>query len=601
MGFNPCGRIVDLLQDAYTDTIKPYAGADLEVTRRWYKVGDDVPTLGIPSTFLSEFSEAFPYLERDAGFVWPTARDTMRRLAPGGLTYDHVCGTAADFAGLGAFDPTRTVVYDDEWIPECCGATDVCVSQLCSQDEENGFQAAQLRSYPVPHQVATGTTPVEVEHWGQNLGNDPAGWPGRVTDWFPAGEDNTRQYQMQRIADDNGDLQFQVDRWSFGAVDAITRTINGSGLGFDFALAGDVGGMALEFVGGVLTLSGAMLVAKSVLPADTSYLDSLPVAAVGTTQAGAAPLAAGGHMLYSSSVANTAFVLVASPGAVVDVYPSAARAVNVFPHVGGLMFNQPVNAPFVVPAEVPGGPYYGYRFSLVITALAQAQWLVEKFQVDGSLAAGTVTSVGISTSSTAVTVGGGPITGAGTLTVDVSSALDDLDALAAGSDLVAGDGAGGYAPVTIGDYLAFAGGVLNVVPPTATAGAFVAASYTITGTSGTYQATGQSFTLPAAGTYEIVGMVTASLVPTAAGGHVIRAKLRNTTAGADLADSFMTCVAGTGSGVGFSATGAMLAQITVTGATTLELYAARYGTSWALSEITSSANGKTVFSWKRLY
>lgn len=132
-------------------------------------------------------------------------------------------------------------------------------------------------------------------------------------------------------------------------------------------------------------------------------------------------------------------------------------------------------------------------------------------------------------------------------------------------------------------------------------GQTVCAAFTITGATGVYQATGNTIVLPAAGTYLVTGRVVGYLQPGAAGYHTVQCRLRNTTAGADLADSEIVCAGANVSGSFAAGTAAFSAIVTVAGATTLELYAARTGTVWTISNLTSNTDGRSVLDWVRLF
>ena len=135
----------------------------------------------------------------------------------------------------------------------------------------------------------------------------------------------------------------------------------------------------------------------------------------------------------------------------------------------------------------------------------------------GTLAAsgggGTVTSVAIATSSFGLFVGGGPISGAGTLTVNLDGDLDNLVGFPALGTIPYGDGAHGWNSVTIGTGLTFAGGTLSATAAAITSGQTVCTAFNITGATTVYQATGNTIPIPGAGTYLITGKIRGVVQP----------------------------------------------------------------------------------------
>lgn len=135
----------------------------------------------------------------------------------------------------------------------------------------------------------------------------------------------------------------------------------------------------------------------------------------------------------------------------------------------------------------------------------------------------------------------------------------------------------------------------------AQSGEHLCSTFLITGAAGVYQATGDTISLPAAGTYEIVARVRWELTPGAAGAHYLSTKFRNVTDAADIANSETLLTLQVQNGVTLEGTAVMVSQVTVAGAKTIELYAARWGTAWTSSFIASASPGLTVIAWKRLY
>ncbi len=127
------------------------------------------------------------------------------------------------------------------------------------------------------------------------------------------------------------------------------------------------------------------------------------------------------------------------------------------------------------------------------------------------------------------------------------------------------------------------------------------ATFSITGADDVYQATGLSVSLPAAGTYLITGQVRAAIQSSGGTSSYIFVKLRNTTDATDITSS-ETMVILTPSTLAVD-TVALVALVTVAGAKTIELYAARNdgGGSWLVSDIRSDANGRSKLVYIREY
>lgn len=601
MPFNPCGFAVQYIRQEGTDVIRPFRDSDIEVTRRWYRVPEGTPWLPFPTIFRSTNWEPFPYLREGAGAVWPSQWRHKRIGEMGGFGYLHQCGTPDDFLRGAAFDPGVNVVYDSEWIPDCCGRSDVCTFNLCEQTPEFGRPASQFLTYPIPHQDATDETPVVIDRSGLNLGDHSPAWPGIGFDWHPAGRANPLQLQQRIVSDENGNLQYQVDAWHFGALDSIARTINAQGVGFDFAIAGDVGGMALEFVDGVLTLSGTNFqVGPAALPKNLIRYTQVPInttPAAGTNSATATPITTQSTIVSGADgVKGTRLPTFTEYDGVHLVYiqntATAGNVLKIYPGSGQAFF------PFVF-----GSPPYlldGRRW-VVFTRIQDNRWVpLQEGKVEGTWSLPTVTNVGISTTGSALTVGVTDPTTTPALSVNVHAALADLVALSAGDDLVAGDGAGGYSPVTIGPGLDLTGGVLSAPFVYPASGRATWATFAITGASNVYQATGNTVTLPAAGTYRIRAAIRGELQSSAVGVHFLKVKLRNNTAGADVADS-ETIVTGVGTTTEYGmATAPVLAEVIAAGSTVIELYAARVGSAFAVSQVQSDGNGRCVVEWERV-
>lgn len=594
----------DFLRDAYTDTIRPYAGVDLEVTRRWYRVGDDAPTLPFPSTFLSEFSEAFPYLDRAAGFVWPSARAQARRLAPPGLKHDHVCGTAADFAGLGTFDPDAHVVYDDSWVPECCGRDAVCVTQLCAQEHEHDRPAAQLRSYPIAHQDATGSTPVVIQHWGLNLGDHAPAWAGYGFDWYPAGEDNAAARQLQVIADENGQLQFQTDVFNFGGLGTIAHTINAQGIGYDFALGGAVGSIGFEFVGGVLTLVGSNFrIDPGVVGLGTAAYEDIGTSGRTVPLLDGVNFWASRQFHYETTSATT------------DTHQNGAWTVfsRNTPAAGfggshGFYLSDTGGGTSPVANDYwewinPTAFATTARRRFTLRGISQER---EYLRVETS---GNVERIGFFGAAAvprpsgdigAALVALGLMTAPTTPVPPVPPVVADLEALAHVDAPIAGDGAGGLRSVTIGAGLGYSGGVLSAAAANALPGLIEVPSMLLGAGAGLWQSTGAVFTIPSAGTWLIAGHVRAELSTGDAVQCGISVQLRNEATGVTVPLSEAFCVLTAQANLYGLGCGIIDVHVTVTAPTTYRLFAMRSAGAWTTSRIRSDANGRSVIRWHQL-
>ena len=123
--YNPCGRVVDIGHTEYVTTWKPYPDSDLTEEILWYEARDDAPLLGMISANnnLAWDIDRDEYLETAVGQVvgapWRVVQTAAHLLALG----THVCGTAADFAGMGSYPgPDPPVTLRPDKLPFCCGA-----------------------------------------------------------------------------------------------------------------------------------------------------------------------------------------------------------------------------------------------------------------------------------------------------------------------------------------------------------------------------------------------------------------------------------------------------------------------------------------------
>lgn len=601
MPFNPCGFAVQLLREEGTDLIRPFRDSEIEVTRRWYRVPDDAPWLPFPTTFRSTRWEPFPYLREGAGAVWPSEWEYSRAGVILGFDYEHICGNESDFLEGAEFDPAVDQLYDDEWIPLCCGRLSVCVTQLCDQQQVFSRPAMQLWTFPVPHQDATGETPTWLRQFALNQGNGVHNFPGQFQAFHPLGYDYPAVYSREIVADNLGFLQFQEEVWRFTPDTALSQYVESVGPTTTLEVGGVSGSLTLRIVGGVLTLSGVnATVDPDILPPFAPPYTQDWLEATGSTQANAAQLD-NGNWVWGSIAPTRGLRLPAQSAARVLLTPySSTTAALLYPPLGEAFQGESDNAPIAI------GPGTDYAGQLLLTRYEEAvlgtpviYWRVALL-LDSPPAEGTVTSIAATsaTSTLGVVVTNPTTTPSITITPDV--ALDDLVLLATVDELILGDGAGGLRSLALGDYLEEDSGQINVLPPTATSAQTVCAPFACTGTSGTYQASGNTIALPAAGTYLVTCKLRSVIRPGAAGAHQLLARLRNVTAGADIANSETMLAQSEASGAFAGGTSGFTAVVTVAGATTLELYIARTGTSWTTSLLASDSTGYSVIDAVRL-
>lgn len=593
---------MQFLEDSVTDWFKPFRDSDIMVKRRWYPVPDGTPLLPFP-TVMNSIHYVFQKWEKSGpGEVWGEPVSFPRVGTPPGLTYDHICGTEEDFLLGAVFDPDADVEYDDEWIPLCCGRESVCTTQLCATDPVNGLSAAQLWSYPVPHQDSNAATPVWLFQRAFNEGNTTPFSPGAVNAWYPAGVAGLPGWSDVMVANNARVMQYR--EWTFrrAADEAITQRLDSDGWALNVEKGGDVGSFTARIVAGVLELCGvnAQICLDLLPPLVALQTFGQPVPA-GTNLATATLLTASDNVLQAAATGTG----VKLPNG--DFGTSPVMSVNngnsltthrMYAGDASAQIYDPNGSANLLHIDLPP------RTVIVLRNTNPGRWTVLRMYtyIGGSPPpAGTVTSVDIGTSSAGLSVGGGPITAAGTLTVDLDSALEDLLAVSMTTDLFTGDGAGSWAPVTIGDWLSFSGGTLDVVPPTATQGQTVATAFSITAAAGTAQATGITISLPAAGTYLITGRIRGNLQLSAAANGNIVSQLRDNTAAALIANTETLVVFGTANGVLYQACASLTHIVTVTVASTIEIYATRNGTTFTTSDVGSNANGRTVLDYVRLF
>lgn len=141
----------------------------------------------------------------------------------------------------------------------------------------------------------------------------------------------------------------------------------------------------------------------------------------------------------------------------------------------------------------------------------------------------------------------------------------------------------------------------SVIHQTATNGQSVLGStFTITAANGTYQDTGLSVTLPAAGTYRVYADVRVGLGFSAGVQGYIVVKFFNSTDSADVTNSerlaFYTVTNST-----YLLTIPVNTIVTVTASKTIKLYAVRNSaTTWGRSTIDSDSDGRTIMGYVKV-
>lgn len=118
---NPCGAICDFLRRPYSVRCRPYRNSDREVTLKWYFANPDAVVLPFPTVFNSLLWAGNPWELSGPGEVYNAFRNsTTQRPAPG-VSGQHQCGSAEDFAEGTVYDPALPpIVYNATGLPVCC-------------------------------------------------------------------------------------------------------------------------------------------------------------------------------------------------------------------------------------------------------------------------------------------------------------------------------------------------------------------------------------------------------------------------------------------------------------------------------------------------
>lgn len=131
----------------------------------------------------------------------------------------------------------------------------------------------------------------------------------------------------------------------------------------------------------------------------------------------------------------------------------------------------------------------------------------------------------------------------------------------------------------------------------------LSSAFSITASAGTFEDTGVSVSLPAAGTYMMFANVRIALQGNAGTAWWISAELYDSTAGAAVADSERMIGYINSNTIILQQTGTISMPVTVTEASTIKIYVTRNGAgspSWTTSVISSDANGRTALSYMRI-
>lgn len=490
-------------------------------------------------------------------------------------------------------------VYLAGWVPECCAMQ--CEFEDCAANPVNGAPASQRYQYALPATEATSSTPTTLQSVMDAADVGGGNWPGALTAWLPEGRDSTPAYSQLALSRPDGTPYSVVRGLVFDPANTLTETLDAAGYAFQVVQGGVSATMLFRIFAGAGQLTGTnWRIAPAVLPAEVVYRSSAALVGSGTTQGGATYVGPGTHSLTAPDLANVAFVLGAVPGAEVDIIPGPTIAQTIYPPAGESFPGLAPNAPIIVLADTMINQ--AVRFTRADVTGTGGVWTVQNYNYHGSPGGGggTVTSVDIATTSAGLIVGGGPIVGAGTLTVDLDPALDSLTALAGVATLIASDGLGLFTAVTIGPNLNYAGGVLSASSPTANGAQLTFLTTPLAAPSGIPEIIGVGLELPGAGTYLITARIRAELNPAAPGTSWITAELFNATTALAVVDSETLVVWETVAGVTNQATATVVRRVTVAANDLITIRAARFGLSWNVSQIVSDVNGRTTLEYTRL-
>lgn len=435
-------------------------------------------------------------------------------------------------------------VYLAGWIPECCVMS--CVQTDCKTEPVNGAPASQIYQYSTPVNDATDATPVIKQVVADALVVSGGNWPGEQFTWQPAGRTGAPAYTLTSLAQPGGAPYSRVEQFTFDAT-TLTDTLNAAGRGWAITDGVTTGALTLSIFGGMLQIGGSNArITSDLLPVGFESRTTKGVIAAGTTQADAAPtLSTGTECVALSSAAG---IRMAVSGAasidastqrngiytVVHVNSSPAATLKLYPAVGDAFPFVGLNNPLTLARDT--------GVILIQNAGPQGSWAVIPYP----LAPGTVTSVNLTPPAAGITVSGGPIVSAGSITLALADDLAALEALGGTNTIYYRSAVSTWSPVTVGSGLTFAAGTLasdvgttyvlvqDRKGATTEGGSSAAAAYQtrvlntiVSDTGGHCSLSANQITL-SAGTWIVRGRCPAYRV----GRH--QARLRNVTGGVDL-------------------------------------------------------------------
>lgn len=543
---------------------------------------------------------------------------------------------------------TPSTVYLDGWIPECCVMA--CAAEGCTQEPVNDQPASQRMQYAIDAKDATDADPVFRQTVAVAEATGGGSWPASVQEWFGTGLGGPAQFTTTDITRYDGVPFAHVEQFVIGPGESQTLTQDATGWLLDVVQGGVSASLGVRVLAGVGQLYGTNLtIAPSVLPPDVVVAPPFTVPAIyyRTSPTGWAPVTIGtglsfvgntlsatalGGTVTSVDIATSSFGVAVGGGPIVG---AGTLTVNIAPDLNNLVGFTALHA--ILSGNGAGGwapVTIGSGLSFVGSTL-------------NTVNNGTVTSVNISTTSGGLAVGGGPIVGAGTLTVDLDADLNALAALSGTNTIYYRSGISTWSPVTFNSSMSFAAGVLepavaikdlvtlatgtgllsfsadghshatnvgnflqlvagtpnvlNVIPPTASQGEALFATVPLVGAANVYTATGWTFVLPTAGTWLISGSVRGQIQPAGPGNMFLKFQLRDNTLGAFIANSECLIVLSSQPGILTSTTAGFTRVYTTTGPVTLEVYAARTVGPWTVSDLVSDAGGRSVFDVTRLF
>lgn len=117
---------MDYASAPYTTRARFFRDSPVETEIRWYEAAPNAPDLGLPSSIQNLSLTRYPWTTNppganQAGEVYGAPRIFTKQTSPPFLRYDHVCGTAEDFALGQVYDPLiPPVPRDANGIPICC-------------------------------------------------------------------------------------------------------------------------------------------------------------------------------------------------------------------------------------------------------------------------------------------------------------------------------------------------------------------------------------------------------------------------------------------------------------------------------------------------